>query len=179
MKKIRCTDMKVGGIFGLAFYSDRATILNGTVLSMPTVPVNAMTDKDRFVLDVNGEKVEFFRNACPPHYLEAKRPSARGVRNTRVIFYDIGKANAEAPVIETVTIETITLSLPAPKAKRVKARGHEITDLPAVISLHGPDRAESVVAVSSEKPTRADGENFGQFMKRLSAWKKEQAAIAA
>lgn len=174
--KIRCTDMVPGAKYALALYNAKELILSGTCISRPSVPVLAMTKDDRYVMDINGQKIEFFKNASPPHYLETRIKTARGtMKNTRVIFYAIDEVTAKSVyAIVNGTEEKIEiLMLGAPVAKKMKLRGHPV-QTPDIIYM-GSEK-EVVVNI---KPVRLEGENFGQFMKRLNMWKKDQAAIAA
>lgn len=155
VQKIRCDSMVPGFTYGVAFYDSKNTIHTAKLISRPSVPVKSMTAHDKYVMEIDGHEVVFFKNNCPPHYLETKRPGISGrLRNVRMTFFDIG-ANVETVVPAEEKPSNIVMF--------TKQRGNKnMAVTPNVIILPAP------------KPNRADFETKGKYDHAMRKWKKSQ-----
>lgn len=182
MRVVRSNAMVPGFTYGLAFYDSKDTIHRAVLLSRPHTSVNDMRPSDRFVfqMEESKEKVEFFKNACFPYYLETRRKGRSGrMRNCRITFYEVEQP---ANVAETETETSAKALMVIEQPKVIKPTGQPV-GTPEVITLGHAETVAEVVAeepeeVADEKPVRADGENFGQYQKRLKAWKKRNLEMA-
>lgn len=170
-RTIRCDSMVSGQKYGIAFYDAKDTLLECRLVSRPTVPVKSMTKDDRYVVEIDGKRVEMHRNNSEPHYLETKRVGVSGrLRNVRMTFFDIGLNNGEN-VIPLASSSLVVVSQP------VRQRGNvnrAVTD--NVIYLPGPVTVIEQKAEQPEKPNRADFSTKGKYDHAMKKWKQALAA---
>lgn len=169
---MRSNALVEGILYGMAFYDDKSKLFQAKLLHRPPCSVNDMGTKDRFIFEnAEGEKIEFFRNNCFPHYLETRRPGRRGERNMRVTFYAVSQEATNektAPVAAAPESEKPTTEMIAPAEAGSLA---EVVEKPKAAAKPAP-------ANEDPKPVRENFESRGKYNHAMKQWRKRNPEAA-